>query len=155
MQIKQDIEFPSMEDKDADKDCVAISREFSRILHGHNSNRYLGKHFCCALKSEVMLSLTTGKKQTWSGFHKRKKVILNQNVFVQKRLIFVDGCITPTMLFSLSVLPLGQVKIKALDVLHRKMLQRIVGWRRIPEEGWENIMRRMNVRLELRTRIIL
>lgn len=35
-----------------------------------------------------------------------------------------------------------------LDQLQRKMLRRIVGWRRIPGESWEDTMRRMKLRLE-------
>ena len=35
-----------------------------------------------------------------------------------------------------------------LDVVQRRMLRSIVGWVRIPDEPWENTMRRMNQRME-------
>ena len=93
------------------------------------------------------------KQQAWAIFHKHKKIILNQNVSLKKRLKFFDACITPVVLFSLAVLPMLKSKIDALDVLQRKMLRRIVGWRRMPEESWRDTMVRMQTRMENATNL--
>ena len=70
------------------------------------------------------------------------------HVSLSKRLRYFDACVTPTILFALNALPLTKTRLKSLDVLQRKMLRRIVGWRRIPHEPWRETMQRMNQRLE-------
>ena len=145
---KSRILHSSSEDEGANKDYVEISGEFVRVLHGNNHHRYLGRQLCLSAAERVSIEFIYRKKQAWGTFFKHKKILLNKNVSLQKRLKFFDSCITPTVLFSLSVFPLGKVKIDDLDRLQRKMLRRIVGWRRIPEETWESTMIRMNIRLE-------
>ena len=51
-------------------------------------------------------------------------------------------------MFGLASLPLTQRFLHKLDVVQRRMLRSIVGWVRIPDEPWENTMRRMNQRME-------
>ena len=63
------------------------------------------------------------------------------------RLKFFNICVTPSLLFGLSVLPLSHTQLKEMDALQRKMLRRIVGWRRIADEPWRLTMTRMNQRL--------
>ena len=88
------------------------------------------------------------KRQAWGVFHKHKQFILNSNISIKKRLRFFDSCVTPTMLFSLSVLPISKSKLKELDQLQRKMIRRIIGWRRISDENWKSTMSRMKIRME-------
>ena len=47
----------------------------------------------------------------------------------------------------MSTLPLTKSYILQLDILQRKMLRRIIGWRRHPDEDWHSTMRRMNDRM--------
>ena len=89
-----------------------------------------------------------GQKQAWAAFHKHKKAILNHHVPLGKRLQFFDACVTTTILFSLHTLPLTRKKVEELDRLQKKMLRRIIGWRRAPNEEWHETMRRMSLRLE-------
>ena len=55
---------------------------------------------------------------------------------------------SPTAMFGLASLPLTQRFLHKLDVVQRRMLRSIVGWVRIPDEPWENTMRRVNQRME-------
>ena len=57
-------------------------------------------------------------------------------------------CVSPSVLFALSVFPVKKSQLLALDILQRKMLRRIVGWRRLPDESWRDTMVRMNTRLQ-------
>ena len=41
-----------------------------------------------------------------------------------------------------------QLMLEELARLQRKMLRRIIGWRRLPNESWRQTMTRMNQRLE-------
>ena len=41
-----------------------------------------------------------------------------------------------------------QYRLAALGILQRKMMRRIVGWRKIPGEDWRDTMVRMNRRLQ-------
>ena len=56
--------------------------------------------------------------------------------------------IGPALLFGMVVLPVTRHHLQKLDILQRKMLRRIVGWRRIDGEAWKETMKRMNNRLE-------
>ena len=38
-------------------------------------------------------------------------------------------------------------KIEQMDILQRKILRRIIGWRRIEDESWKGTMERMNLRM--------
>ena len=67
---------------------------------------------------------------------------------MRKRLQYFDMCVTPVVLYALSCFPLTISKLDDLDRLQRRMLRRIVGWRRIDGEAWEDTMRRMKQRLD-------
>ena len=71
----------------------------------------------------------------------------------QKRLRFFDACVSPTVLFALVSFPLTRDQVEVLDALQRKMLRRIVGWRRVDGEPWDETMRRMRDRLERARRL--
>ena len=47
------------------------------------------------------------------------------------------------MLFGMSVLPMTKGRLQELDRIQRKMMRRIVGSRRIEDEDWSIIMKRI------------
>ena len=47
----------------------------------------------------------------------------------------------------MSILPLSKTQIESICVVQRKMLRRIVGWRRIGDEPWRDTMTRMRERV--------
>ena len=56
--------------------------------------------------------------------------------------------VSPSLLFGLAILPLQASSTEKLDVVQRKMMRKIVGWVRVPEEPWEDTMRRMKGRVD-------
>ena len=91
--------------------------------------------------------------QVWASFHKYEKVLLNKHVSLQKRLQYFEMCVNPSVLFGLCTFPLSVARLQVLDRLQRRMLRRIVGWRRIDTEPWSCTMRRMNERLDMGHRL--
>ena len=63
------------------------------------------------------------------------------------RLEYFDTSVTPVMMFALHVLPLTKTQLNIIDTLQRKMIRRIVGWTRAPDESWHGTMVRMNGKL--------
>ena len=86
-------------------------------------------------------------QQAWGAFHKHRKVLLNHHVPLDLRLKFFDACISPCAIFAIAILPLSQSQIQSICIVQRKMLRRVVGWRRIDGEPWRDTMIRMNQRL--------
>ena len=74
-------------------------------------------------------------------------MLVNPNVSIQVRLKLFDAAVSPCVLFGLSVLPIYQELMEKIDITRRKMLRRIVGWVRIPEEDWSITMKRMSERV--------
>ena len=61
---------------------------------------------------------------------------------------YFDTCVTPALLYSLHCFPIPQSQLERLNQLQRKMMRRIIGWRRTEGEEWIDTMRRMKKRLE-------
>ena len=128
-----------LEDELHDCDFADIEGEIVEIIQDDSWHRYLGRYF----------SLSPYKrKRVWDALHKHKNVILNKHVSLHKRHKYFDTCVSPTILFGISTLPLSSSRLKSLDILQRKMMRRIVGWRRSEDESWREIMERMNRRLQ-------
>jgi len=127
---------------------VDINGDFVRVLHGNECHRYLGRFLSLSAPDRIQRELQNRKNHAWGSFHKHKKVILNHHVSLAKRLKFFDMCVSPSMLFALVSLPLTRAQIEGIDILQRKMLRRIVGWRRIENEPWDTTMSRMRDRLD-------
>ena len=72
---------------------------------------------------------------------------MNHNVSLKHRLQYFDACVSPAMLFSLTTLPMTQLRLWKMDTLQRKMIRRIVGWRRVVDETWQQTMSRMKQRV--------
>ena len=73
--------------------------------------------------------------------------LLDHNVSLHLRMKYFDACVGPALLFGMAVLPLSRFQIQKMDILQRKMLRRIVGWRRSEGEDRNITMSRMNGRL--------
>ena len=81
-------------------------------------------------------------------FGQHSKTLCNRNVSIKLRLKLFDSVVSPSLLFGLAVLPLQVSCIDKLNVIQRKMLRKIVGWVRIPDEPWNVTMRRMTSKVE-------
>ena len=78
----------------------------------------------------TVFGLDFRRKQAWGVFYKLKNILFDQNVSLNLRLKLFDACCTPVALFGLSVLSLTVKDRKVFDILQRRMLRRIIGWRR-------------------------
>ena len=129
-------------------DFTQIGDEFIRIIHDSESHRYLGRKLNLHAKSRIAMEFSNRKQQAWFAFNKHKKVLLNHHISLKKRLKYFDTCVTPAILFALCSFPLRKRELDSLDILQRKMMRRIVGWRRIEGEDWQITMTRMKFRLD-------
>ena len=136
------------EDVGADRDYVDIDGDFVKVLHESDWHRYLGRRLCLSAENRFNFELDYRRQQAWAAFHKHRKVILNKHVSLEKRLQYFDACVTPAILFASVAFPLSKTRLHGLDALQRKMLRRIIGWRRTEGDSWHDTMQRMNQRLE-------
>ena len=111
-----------------------ISGEFVKILDDDESHRYLGKQLSTSPSLRATIEFYNRKRAAWASFHKHKSVLLDHNVPLRLRLKYFDACIGPSILFAIAVLPMTKGRLQELDKLQRKILRRIVGWRRIENE---------------------
>ena len=139
---KTKIMHSSIFDPGADRDYVDIGGDFVEVLHEDRHHRYLGRQLSLSPQNRTRIEVQHRKNHAWASFHKHKKVILNRHVSVAKRLKFFDVCVSPSILFALVCFPLIRGQVEDLDILQRKMIRRIVGWRRIDGEPWDETMRR-------------
>ena len=56
------------------------------------------------------------------------------------RLKLFDVVVSPCILFGLNAVPIHAAFREKFNITHRKMLRRIVGWRRVPDEPWNETM---------------
>ena len=88
-------------------------------------------------------------KVAWMKFGQHSKTLCNKNISIKLRLRLFDSTVSPSLLFGLAVLPLQALCMEKLNIVQRKMMRKIVGWVRLPEEPWENTMRRMSARVDI------
>ena len=86
-------------------------------------------------------------QSAWAAFHKHSKTLLNHHIPLYLRLKYFDSLVTPRALFAAAVLQLSKSKLEAFCILQRKMVRRIVEWRRVDGESWRETMIRMNARI--------
>ena len=110
-------------------------------------HKYLGRHLSGALSERGPTEIKHRLQAGWYKFHQYRWQLTNPNVSVKLRLKLFDSVVSPCVLFGLGALPIHQQCQEKVDITQRKMLRRIVGWRRIPEEEWSVTMSRMKMRV--------
>ena len=83
----------------------------------------------------------------WYNFHKYQKVLTNGSISIKLRMKLFEATVTPCILFGMSALPIYQCMMDKIDATRRKMLRKMVGWVRYPDEDWSLTMSRMNERV--------
>ena len=78
----------------------------------------------------------------------QKRWLLNQHVSPRVRLKLFDSIINPTAICGCNVLAATKYQISRLVVMQRRILRSIVGWKRVANESWHDIMTRMKSRLD-------
>ena len=116
------------------------------VLHAGVSHRYLGRMLNLDKEVRVQAEFDHRRNQAWATFHKHKKVLLNKHKSLRLRFKYFDCSVTPAMLFALHAFSITNTRLLQFNILQRKMLRRIIGWRRINGESWEDRMHRMDER---------
>ena len=129
-----------------DANFIEVGDDYVEILLPDQFHRYLGRYVSLSREDRLDVEFRHRKQQAWHAYNKHRKCILNPHISLRRRLHYFDVCVTPTLLFALSVLPLHQSHLHALDVLQRKMLRRIIGWRMLRDESLKDTMSRMKHR---------
>ena len=140
---KATILHSNLEDNDFDLDFIDISGDFVKILHDDKFHKYLGRYISLSKEGRIQCEFKHRKQIGWYAFQKHQKCILNRHISLQRRLHYFDVCVTPAILFGLPVFPLLRSQLRDLDIVQRKMLRRVIGWRTLPGESWRDTMKRM------------
>ena len=119
-----------------------------QVLGKDESHRYLGRMLNLDPEKRVEIEFRNRVQVCWMKFQKQRYILINPDIPIRLRMKLFDAICSPTILFGLAVLPLTLKKREALDVLQRRMLRLIVGWKRLPGEDWAITMHRMKGRLE-------
>ena len=136
-----------MPDAGHDVSFVDIAGDIVEVLDIVNHHRHLGKHLSLRLDGRSQVEVKHRIHQAWGAFRKHRMILLNHDIALPLRLKFFDASISPCILFAMSILPLSKTQIESICVVQRKMLRRIVRWRRIGDEPWRDTMTRMRERV--------
>lgn len=128
---------------------VDIANNLVEILNSDSdAHRYLGRQLRLSHESRIQVEINNRCKLAWYSLHRNRHLILNSEISTSLRVKYFDAVITPTILFGLATLPLTATQQKRIWAIQRKMLRKLVGWRRIADEPWQDTMRRMKYRVE-------
>ena len=72
---------------------------------------------------------------------------MNCNASLQLGLECFAASTSPAILIRAPVMPIADIGLQEFDRMHRKVMRRIVGWRRMDDEPWSDTMTCMNLRL--------
>ena len=102
---------PLEDDENTKLDYVEIDGGLVQILHPEESHRYLGRLISMSADGRGNIEFNNRRRQAWAAFHKHKRILLNQNVSLKKRLDFFVCCVNPAMLFGLITLPMTKIML--------------------------------------------
>ena len=127
---------------------VDIGGSMVSIVDSTGEHRFLGRYLSGDLDRRANVEVQHRIKTAWMKFGQHTNTLCNRNISIKLRLKLFDSVVSPSLLFGLAILPLQASCIEKLDIIQRKMLRKIVGWVRIPEELWNETMRRMFAKVE-------
>ena len=117
-----------------------------KILQPHETHKYLGRKLCLS-KASADTELSNRAAASWGQFHKRRKWYCSRHINSKLRTKLFSACVSPVATYGICVAPLTKTALKQLGIAHRKMLRLMAGWVRLPDEAWEDILRRMKHRV--------
>ena len=127
---------------------VDIGGSMVSIVDSTAEHRFLGRYLSGDLDRRANVEVQHRIKTAWMKFGQHTNTLCNRNISIKLRMKLFDSVVSPSLLFGLAILPLQVSCIEKLDIIQRKMLRKIVGWVRIPEELWNETMRRMSSKVE-------
>ena len=117
------------------------------VLGANGKHRFLERYLCGNLDNRVPIEVQHRIQVAWMKFGQHSKTLCNKNISIKLRMRLFDSVVSPSLLFGLAILPLQASCVEKLNVVQRKMMRKVVGWVRIPDEPWEQTMRRMGTRV--------
>ena len=117
-------------------------------VHANGSHKYLGRKLQGMLRERGAVALQHRVSCAWAKFRELQDSLVNKHVDVRLRLKLFDAAVSASVLYSLDTCPITASQLKKLDAVQNRMLRRIVGWVSFEDEPWEEIGRRMKVRLQ-------
>ena len=116
------------------------------IVAENDKHKYLGRYLSGAFENRSIIEVAHRLQCGWQKFGHYSSTLLNKNVSMKLRLKLFDSVVSPSLLFGLHVLPLSKNSMDKIMVCQRKMLRKIVGWTRHPNDTWETVLRNMKRR---------
>ena len=127
---------------------VDVGNMFIEVLDITKSHKYLGRVLNLQPGSRIQMEMDHRIQLAWGKFHQHRRWLLNQHIPLTLRFKIFDAVITPCILFGLTVFACKEADFNRIEVVQRKMLRNIIGWRRVAGETWEPTMHYMKIRLE-------
>ena len=84
----------------------------------------------------------------WGKFSQFRRALIDKHVDLRLRLRLFDAVVTPTAMYGLSVAPLTVADKNYLAATQRKMLRRIVGYKKAPDDTWADMYRQIRTKLQ-------
>ena len=115
--------------QDEDTSLVDTNLGFLELVGNSSTHKYLGRNWPgnFIFRGETAVSHRLGC--AWARFNGLRNILTNKLISLRSRLRLFASTITPTVAYSLETAPLTMKLEKRLDVMQRKMLRSIVGWR--------------------------
>ena len=124
-----------------------IGGQMVEILQKGGSHKYLGRMFSGSLESRSQRNLDHRTSCAWLKFHEQRATLVNKHIPIHLRLKLFVSVVTPSALYSLSSTPLTATQLGKLGATQRRMIRKMIGWRRVAEEDWAETGHRMKERL--------
>ena len=91
--------------------------------------------------------MTNRLRCAWHKFHIHRRELTNKHINLELRIRLFKAVVVPTILYGLISAPLTVTDLQRLSVAQRKMLRLMVGYTKLPGETWEDMYRRLKLKL--------
>ena len=130
---------------------VNTADDMIEIVRANQTHKYLGTSLQGDLRLRGKSNLAYRLKCAWSKFHALYNPLTNKHVAIKLRLRLFDAVVTPTVLYGLISSPLNSHDYDRLAITQRKMLREMVGWVKLPDDEWNDVFRRLRIKIQKAT----
>ena len=128
---------------DAGYNFVVARNLMLEILNKLDKHRYFGRTLNTYCQNRCNSEIQNRISNAWIGCKKNQETFINRHVNLCAKLKLFHNTVLPRLLFGLTTMPLAKQHMAKLNVIIRKMIRRIIGWTRKPNESWQKTMRCM------------
>ena len=130
---------------------VNTADDMIEIVRANQTHKYLGTSLQGDLRLRGKSNLAYRLKCAWSKFHVLYTSLTNKHVAIKLRLRLFDAVVTPTVLYGLISSPLNSHDYDRLAIIQRKMLRKMVGWVKLPDDEWNDVFRGLRMEIQKAT----